>query len=475
MNRRSGNPTGSRRSRPATGLSLAAVLVAAVGATPARAAAPPAAATRPGAVLAGMSLAQRVGQLFMVGTPASGASAATLSAISSDHVGNVILTGRSFAGTAATRRVSDQLQARVTAASTARVPLFVATDQEGGQVQVLRGPGFSSIPSALVQGTWASGALRTAARGWGGQLRAAGVNADLGPVVDTVPSATAARSNPPIGWYDREFGYAPAIVAPHGAAFVQGLAEAGVSAAAKHFPGLGRVTGNTDTTSGVTDRTTTRGDAYLAPFAAAVNGGSPFVMISTAVYSRIDARQPAAFSPTVITTLLRGDLHFHGVVISDDLGNARQVAAWSPADRAVRFLEAGGDMVLTVNPALLPQMYRAVLARASRSTAFRNQVDAAALRVLTAKQHLAASAGPSGLPTPGYVDHVLQRGSADAPQVRVLQTRLTQRGYDVHGIDGVFGPATDSAVRAYQSVPARRLTTDGVVGPATGTSLGIWR
>jgi len=455
---------------------LAAALTAvAVGVTPARAATLPAASGSPSDVLAGMSLAQRVGQLFMVGTPASEASTATLTAISSDHVGNVMLTGRSNAGTAATRRVSDRLQAQVSAASTAGVPLFVATDQEGGQVQVLSGPGFSAIPSALVQGTWASWTLRAAAQTWGGQLRAAGVNADLGPVVDTVPSPAAARNNPPIGWYDREFGYTPATVGAHGVPFVQGLAQAGVSAAAKHFPGLGRVTANTDTTSGVTDRTTTRGDAYLTPFAAAVNAGSPFVMMSTAIYSRIDPSQPAAFSPTVITTLLRGDLHFHGVVISDDLGNARQVAAWSPADRAVRFLAAGGDMVLTVNPAVLPQMYNAVLARASTNAGFRNQVNAAALRVLTAKQHLAPPGGTTGLPYPGYIDHVLQRGSTDAAQVKVLQTRLTQIGYDVHGIDGMFGSATDSAVRAYQSVPARHLTADGVVGPATGTSLGIWR
>ena len=132
-------------------------------------------------------------------------------------------------------------------------------------------------------------------------------------------------------------------------------------------------------------------------------------------------------------------------------------------------------MGLTVNPAVLPQMYNAVLARASTNAVFRNQVNAAALRVLTTKQHLAPRGGTTGLPYPGYIDHVLQRGSTDAAQVKVLQTRLTQVWYDVHGVDGVFGSATDSAVRAYQSVPARHLTADGVVGPATGTSLGIWR
>lgn len=78
-----------------------------------------------------------------------------------------------------------------------------------------------------------------------------------------------------------------------------------------------------------------------------------------------------------------------------------------------------------------------------------------------------------GLPYPGYIDHLLQRGSSDAAQVRVLQTRLDQVGYDVHGVDGIFGPATYAAARAYQS--SRGLIPDGIVGPATGGALGIWR
>jgi len=192
-------------------------------------------------------------------------------------------------------------------------------------------------------------------------------------------------------------------------------------------------------------------------------------MMSTAYYVRIDPSRPAAFSPTVIGRLLRGDLYFQGVVISDDLGSARQVA-WSPAQRALNFLAAGGDMVLTVNSAVLPQMYDAVLTRANGNPTFRNQVNAAALRVLTAKQRLPKPRSRYA----GYVDHVLRRGSTDARQVRVLQTRLGQVRYDVHGIDGVFGPATERAVRAYQSVPSRRLAPDGVVGAATGRSLQIW-
>jgi beta-N-acetylhexosaminidase len=335
-----------------------------------------------------MSLPQRVGQVIMVGAKATSPPGSTSAAISNQHVGNVILSGRSSLGVAATSRVSARLQALVSRDATAGVGLFVAADQEGGRVQVFRGPGFSTIPSALVQGGWATSALRTSATTWGKQLRSAGVNVNLAPVTDTVPRATV-RSNRPIGFYQREFGFTPAAVAQQAVAVVQGMSASGVAATPKHFPGLGLVTGNTDTTAGVTDSTTTRNSPYLGPFRQAIAAGAPFVMMSSATYSRIDARNPACFSPTVINGMLRGDLGFRGVVISDDLGASRQVARWSPGSRATMFISAGGDMVLTVNPALAPAMAGALVARATASAPFRRQVDAAALRVLRAK----ASAG----------------------------------------------------------------------------------
>ncbi len=328
-----------------------------------------------------MSEAERVGQLFMVGASSTGEDDAATTAITAYHVGSVILMGQQQTSVSQTAAASAGLQRQVR-----RVGLFIATDQEGGEVQRLRGPGFDSIPSGLQQGEIAPDALRADAGRWGGQLRKAGVNVDLAPVMDTVPSAAFAASNPPIGQLDREYGFNPATVASHGTAFAQGLADAGVDATLKHFPGLGRVTGNTDTASGVTDHTTTRDDPYLAPFARAIAAGAPFVMMSTAYYSRIDPNNPAAFSPRIVTGILRGDLHFNGVVISDDVGGADQVASFSPGARAVNFVAAGGDIVLTVDASLIPQMTAAVLARAKSDGAFRAKIDAAALRVLSAKK-----------------------------------------------------------------------------------------
>ncbi|HEU4568667.1 MAG TPA: glycoside hydrolase family 3 N-terminal domain-containing protein [Marmoricola sp.] len=337
-------------------------------------------------VLDQMTLAQRVGQLFMVGTPATGASAATLRTITRQHVGSVILTGRSHRGVAATAQVSAALQSRTTAWATDGVRLFVATDQEGGEVQVLNGTGFADIPTALVQGRWVLSRLHDDAVSWGRQLHRAGVNLDLAPVLDTVPSPRAAAHNPPIGWYDREFGYTTKRVGNHGRAFLRGMDAAGVATSGKHFPGLGRVHANTDITSGVTDRVTRRHDPYFAPFEKAVRAGLPVMMMSTAYYSRLDPKRPAAFSPYVIGTILRGDLGFRGVVVSDSL-DTPQVGAWKPGRRATMFVHAGGDLALVTDPRVLPAMYDAVLTRARTYPAFARLVNRAALRVLTAKQH----------------------------------------------------------------------------------------
>ncbi|MFC6042688.1 glycoside hydrolase family 3 N-terminal domain-containing protein [Nocardioides hankookensis] len=358
-------------------LALAAsLLTAAVGPPPS-----PAEAT-----LDRMTLPQQVGQLFMVGTPATEVDARTRSQIGRFHVGNVMLTRRSYDGVRVPKRVTRTMQAEVSKDSTAGVRLFVATDQEGGIIRVLQGPGFSDIPPALVQGGWRPARLRAAAAGWAAELRQVGVNLDLAPVLDTVPSRRAAKHNPPVGGYDREFGYTPQAVTDHGLAFLRGMHDGKVATAVKHFPGLGRVRANTDTSAGVVDRVTRRHDPYLAPFRAAVEAGTQFVMMSTARYERLDPDRPAAFSPYVVRTILRGDLGFDGVVISDDLSDAVQVGDIPLGQRATRFVGAGGDVVLAVHSNTLPAMYRAVLQRARVDKGFRAKVRASALRVLTAKQ-----------------------------------------------------------------------------------------
>ena len=163
------------------------------------------------------------------------------------------------------------------------------------------------------------------------------------------------------------------------------MAAAGVASVAKHFPGLGRVIGNTDFTSNVVDNVTTADDPYLDSFRAVVNAGVPYVMVAEATYTKIDPSHLAVFSP-VIMGLLRNGLGFSGVIVSDDLGVAAAVASIPAGQRALDFLNAGGDLITSQKIAPAEQMASTVLATASSDSAFRATVDAAARRVLAAKQ-----------------------------------------------------------------------------------------
>ncbi|WP_311212784.1 MULTISPECIES: glycoside hydrolase family 3 N-terminal domain-containing protein [unclassified Arthrobacter] len=335
--------------------------------------------------LAALSLEQRVGQLFMVAAKATGAEPGTMQALKEYHAGNVYLSGRSKAGSAATAAVVSSLTGTVSAATTGGVPLSVATDQEGGYVQVLSGPGFSTIPTALVQAGAGQAKLRADAAIWGKELRSAGVNVNLAPVLDTVTSPEFAPSNAPIGHFQREYGYSPATVSTLGNAFADGMKDAGVAPVVKHFPGLGRVVPNTDVTSDVRDTSTTRNDPALEPFQAAITSGTQWVMVSNAYYDRIDPANIAPFSPMVMDTMLRADAGFKGIVLSDDLCSAAQLEAWSDADRALNFFGAGGTMLVCADPASIPAMYQAVVKKATADASFRAKVDAAALTVLRVK------------------------------------------------------------------------------------------
>ena len=333
--------------------------------------------------LSGMDRQARAGQLVMIGVPADSADVpeVAVEAIEEMGIGGVILTGRTAVSLAEVGELTRKLQA-LAASTESAVRLEVSVDQEGGQVQALSGPGFSPIPSALDQGQLAPAELRRSARGWGRELSRAGVTLDLAPVVDVVPPGIV---NEPIGAYDRQFGRTPGVVATAGAAFVRGMRAANVATSIKHFPGLGRASGNTDTSAGVVDTVTTGSDPFLRPFVAGMRAGSPYVMLSTATYTRIDPDAIAAFSPEIVDTMLRDRLGYRGVAISDDLGMAQSVVNVPVGRRAVRFVAAGGDVVLTVVPEQAAAMVRALRQRAGASVGFARRLDAAAVRVLTRK------------------------------------------------------------------------------------------
>lgn len=328
-----------------------------------------------------MSLAEQVGQVVMVAQSSTQASASGRATIRRLHLGSVVLLGNSTAGRSRTARLTSSLRRDV--GKVDGVGLLVAVDQEGGLVQRLQGPGFTRVPSAEAQSGWSDTTLHTRATTWSKELDRAGVDLDLAPVADVVPRSVGTR-NAPIGALHRGYGPDPAVVARKDVAFVQGMHAGGTATTVKHFPGLGRVRGNTDFAAKVVDGTTTRRDALLAGFRSGVKQGTDAVMLSSATYRRIDPDHPATYSRTVVTRMLRGDLGFKGVVVSDDL-LGKALADTAVRTRGVRFVQAGGDLALVGGVGAAAQVHRGLLDRARSDRAFRTRVQESATRVLELK------------------------------------------------------------------------------------------
>jgi len=342
---------------------------------------------------AALSPEQRVGQLVMVALQAGSPSASLKPTITQSHVGNMLYLGGWKTGRADITATSRLLQEMATPEATGGIGLLVAADQEGGVVQQLRGD-FTTIPSALTQGGWTADRLRSEAKAWGEELKAAGVNLDLAPVSDTVP-AELGKGNGPVGRWDRQFGSTPEAVSQGTVAFVQGMADAGVQTSVKHFPGIGRIQGNTDhTTAGLIDDRMTADDPYLQPFVDGWQAGAGLVMVSSATYPQLDPENPSMFSPAILDGLLRGKLGFTGVVITDDI-NAASVKSVPVADRATRFLSAGGDILLTGDTPSAPTLVAAISTTAAGDPGFATKVEASVKRVLTLKASMGLVPGCS--------------------------------------------------------------------------------
>lgn len=335
-------------------------------------------------VLAGMTTSQRVGQLFVSAVSTSGPTGTELAVLRRNDIGSVILMGHTTTGTARVRAITQRVQSLAQTVAGTRVGLLVSADQEGGQIQVLGGPGFSQMPSAAAQGSWPASQLQQNATEWGRQLKGAGVSLNLAPVVDVVPADQTAV-NQPIGVLSRGYGHTVSTVARQSSAFVRGMKKAGELTTLKHFPSLGHVRGNTDFSSNITDNVTRSNGEFIETYRSGIQAGARFVMIALVTYTKIDPHHLAVFSPTVVRTLLRDRIGFGGVVVSDDLGKAVAVRSIPAGQRATGFLSSGGDMVLTVAPPTVDAMTSAVLTKVKTDPAFRKSVDASVRRVLAAK------------------------------------------------------------------------------------------
>jgi beta-N-acetylhexosaminidase len=258
-----------------------------------------------------------------------------------DDLAGVCLYGQNLPAPEGDQTAADRIRALSDAVHVVRPEALVALDEEGGDVTRLEYLTGSSYPGNLALGTVDDEALTTAvAAAIGADLRGAGVDVDLAPSVDV----NSDPRNPVIGV--RSFGADPDLVGRHGVAWVRGIRSAGVAATAKHFPGHGATTADSHLALPVVDadRATVR-SRELAPFASVVTAGVDLVMTAHVVFPAFDP-EPATLSRRLLVDLLRGELGFDGVVVTDALDMAGVRAAHGIPGAAVRALAAGADLLL---------------------------------------------------------------------------------------------------------------------------------
>jgi len=321
--------------------------------------------------------AQLIGQRMVFAYDAATPPAALVRRIRRGEAAGVILFGRNIGSGARLRDTLTRLQ-RIPQPPGLDAPLLVLVDQEGGPVRRLPG-----APERSAAATTTEGQARQAGRGAGRNLRDAGVNVDLAPVVDVArPGAALERER-------RTYGRDAARVQRLAAAFAQGLGDEGVAATYKHFPGFGAATVNTDDAPariGASLAELRRID--LRPYEHPPRAVK-LVMLSTAVYPARDPR-PAAFSRRWATEELRHRLRFGGVSITDDLQTPAVRRFGTPAQLAYFAVRAGVDLPLFAQDFATGNRAAAGLVRALRQGRLdADEARASAARVLALRRSLA--------------------------------------------------------------------------------------
>jgi beta-N-acetylhexosaminidase len=329
-------------------------------------------------------LKKLVGQ-SVVGTIGKGApDEQLLRRVSKGQIGGVIITAGD----------EEAVQANVAALQAAAAkgdnpPLLVMVDQEGGDVKKFsNGPPTASPPDLGESGD--AETARTEGDATGAFLKGLGVNVDLAPVLDVDRPTTADTIS------DRTFSDDPAVVSELGAAFIEGMQGQKVAATAKHFPGLGLAPVNTDFSPVTIAAREEDLQEALQPFQAAVDAGVQMVMVSSAIYpdyggtTAKDPNKPAAFVPQIVQGLLRDQLGFAGVVITDDLQAIGVTELVNPAVAGVSALGAGVDLVLYARtPQGSAEAFDRIVKAVKQERIPRATVQAAYDRVTALKESLA--------------------------------------------------------------------------------------
>jgi len=328
------------------------------------------------------STAQAAGQVLVAGFPEPDPPPRLLEALGRGRLGGVILFRRNVGEPAeVARRI-----ARVVEAAPADLPPLVAVDQEGGRVARLGEPVLKLPPMRALGRLDDPDLTRRAAQVLGDQLAALGFNCDFAPVldVDTNPD------NPVIG--DRSFAADPDGVVRHGLAFAEGLRAAGVLPCGKHFPGHGDTELDSHLALPRLTHDRARLDAVeLVPFRRSA-GRVPMLMTAHVVFDALDPGVPATLSRRVVEGLLRQELGWDGVVVSDDLEMRAVSDHWGVPEAAVRAIDAGCDALLVCSDVdLLFEAHRALVDRAERDEAFARRLHRAAARFVSLRAEAPAA------------------------------------------------------------------------------------
>jgi beta-N-acetylhexosaminidase len=330
-----------------------------------------------------MSLEQKVAQLFVMSFYGTALNEADLDLLNQWQVGAIVLLPSNIENPGQLTRLSNSIQN--TLLENGGTPAFIAVDQEGGIIAHLD-EGFTRWPvPSLLTATQNPQLAYQSGQALADEMLAVGINMNLAPVADLHSN----RANPIIG--RRSFGSDAALVSPIISSFIEGMQDNGVMATVKHFPGHGDTT--SDSHLGLPELSSTEFDLAnreLIPFAAAIDAEVGAVMVAHIYFSEIDASPiPASFSENIITGILREDMAYEGIVITDALDMDAIDTVYSPSESAIMAIEAGNDFVLLgahISQNAQAQAMQAVVDAVRSGQIPESRIDESVRRVLSAKE-----------------------------------------------------------------------------------------
>ncbi|MFZ3057803.1 MAG: glycoside hydrolase family 3 protein [Minisyncoccales bacterium] len=295
-------------------------------------------------------LKQKIGQMLIIGFRGTEIDRTSYisKAINVLNIGGVILFDRDNPSGEFPRNIVDYDQTKKLITDLNKyspTPLFISVDAEGGYINRLKAKyGFTNIPSAEQMGKGTVEEIKNQANILGQQLNALGFNMDFAPDVDV----NVNPENPVIGYLERSFSNDPIKVYEHASSFIDGLHQNNIITAIKHFPGHGSST--SDSHLGIVDVTNTYQQDELIPYQKLIeNGYSDMVMTAHIINTNIDPNYPATLSPLFIKNILREQLKFTGVIVSDDMQMGAIVDNYGYDEAIIKAINAGCDMLIISN------------------------------------------------------------------------------------------------------------------------------